>query len=120
MEVRALKIALDRLRAVRGEWSLSAQGTFCEGIHLVSGDIGSGKSTLALMVSGLFSPVSGTITMEGISSKLVSFQFPEYHITGLTLEKECASWGLDPSEVLSETNLSGKKDAHPLKLSGEN
>ena len=43
-----------RVRAVREYWSLSAQGTFGEGIHLVSGDVGSGKSTLALLLAGLF------------------------------------------------------------------
>ena len=112
-----MKITLDSVRAVRGEWSLSASGTFSEGVHLISGNIGSGKSTLALVLSGIFSSFSGAVAMEGVSSLMVSFQFPEYHITGLTLEEECRSWGLDPSTVLSSVKLDGKKDLNPLKLS---
>jgi energy-coupling factor transport system ATP-binding protein len=112
-----MKITLNSVCAVRGEWSLSASGTFSEGIHLISGKSGSGKSTLALVLSGLFSSFSGTVALDGVSSVMVSFQFPEYHITGLTLKDECRSWGLNPSTVLSSVKLYGKKDLNPLKLS---
>lgn len=112
-----MKITMDSVRAIRGEWSLSARGTFSEGVHLISGNIGSGKSTLALLLSGLFSSFSGSIDMEGVTSVMVSFQFPESHITGLTLEEECTSWGLDPFTVLSSVKLYGKKELNPLKLS---
>ena len=112
-----MKVALDSVRVVRGEWSLSASGTFSEGVHLISGNIGSGKSTLALVLSGTFSSFSGAVATEGVSSLMVSFQFPEYHITGLTLEEECRSWGLNPSTVLSSVQLDGKRDLNPLKLS---
>ena len=117
MEVPTMKITLDSVCATRGEWSLSARGTFSEGLHLISGNIGSGKSTLALLLSGLFSSFSGGIAMEGVMSVMVSFQFPEYQITGLTLERECTSWGLNPSTVLSSVKLYEKKDLNPLKLS---
>jgi len=112
-----MKLNLNAVRAIRGDWSLSAQGTFCEGMHLVSGDVGSGKSTLALMMAGLFSPTSGSIVREGISSTMISLQFPEYHVTGLTVAEECRSWGLDSDFILSGINIRNKCDVAPLTLS---
>jgi energy-coupling factor transport system ATP-binding protein len=115
--VQDLKIVLTDVKAVRKNWSLTAKGTFCEGTHLISGAVGSGKSTLALILAGLFSPVSGHIVHEEVSSLMVSFQYPEYHITGTTLEEECSSWGLDPCSILTAANLTGKETENPLKLS---
>ncbi|MDO9036499.1 MAG: ABC transporter, partial [Methanoregula sp.] len=80
-----MRLRLKAARAIRGNWSLAAQGTFCEGVHLVSGDVGSGKSTLALMMAGLLSLADGSIFREGISSTMISLQFPEYHVTGSTV-----------------------------------
>ena len=105
------------IRANRGDWFLAAQGIFCEGMHLVSGDVGSGKSTLALMMAGLFSPAGGSIVREGILSTMISLQFPEYHVTGLTVAEECRSWGLDSDSILSGINLRNKRDVAPLTLS---
>jgi energy-coupling factor transport system ATP-binding protein len=48
---------------------------------------------------------------------MISFQFPEYHITRSTVGEECRSWGLDPDIVLSKVNLSGKRDCSPHLLS---
>lgn len=112
-----MKVSLAGVQAVRGDWSLSAQGTFGEGIHLVSGDVGSGKSTLALLLSGLFPPASGTVEREGIISAMISFQFPEFHVTGPDLERECKAWGVDPGSVLAAAGLAGRETADPLDLS---
>jgi len=112
-----MRLYLKAARAVRGNWSLAAQGTFSEGVHLVSGNVGSGKSTLALMMAGHFSPTDGSIVRDGISSKMISLQFPEYHVTGSTVADECRSWGLDSEPVLSEINLMDKSDFAPLSLS---
>ena len=112
-----MKVALDGIQAVRGDWTLSAQGTFEEGIHLVSGDIGSGKSTLALLLAGMFPPASGTVEREGIASVMIAFQFPEFHVTGPDLESECRAWGIDPAPVLASASLAEKKRMNPLDLS---
>jgi len=112
-----MKISLDGLRAVRGDWSLSVDGVFTEGIHLVSGDVGSGKSTLALLLAGLFVPLSGTVERESIASAMMIFQFPEFHITGESLESECKTWGVDPAAVLAAAGLAGRKTASPHDLS---
>ncbi|MDD1694637.1 MAG: ATP-binding cassette domain-containing protein [Methanoregula sp.] len=112
-----MRIILDNLHMSRENWSLSAHGIFTEGIHLVSGDIGSGKTTLALMLAGLVQPSTGTVNRKDISSHMVSFQFPEYHVTGPTIHDECISWGVDPSAITAATNLRGKEDLPPLRLS---
>ena len=117
MEVPGLKVSLASVWAVRGDWSLFAQGTFEEGIHLVSGDVGSGKSTLALLLAGLFPPASGTMEREGIASVMIAFQFPEFHVTGPDLERECKAWGVDPAPVLAAAGLAGRERTNPLDLS---
>lgn len=117
MAVQGMRLHLNAARACRGDWSLAAEGTFCEGIHLVSGDVGSGKSTLALMMAGLLSPSEGTIVRDGIHTSMISLQFPEYHVTGSTVADECRSWGLDPGPVLSGLKFMDKKDFAPLTLS---
>lgn len=117
MGVPMVKITLNRVYAVRDHWSLSASGTFHEGVHLVSGDVGSGKSTLALMMAGLFPLSGGCIEKEEITSGMLSLQFPELHVTGLSVAEECASWGVDPGEILDATGLTEKKEVSPLSLS---
>lgn len=112
-----MQVTFDDVRFERENWSVSAHGTFTEGIHLVSGDTGSGKTTLALMATDLLHPASGTVSRNNISSLLVSFQFPEHHVTGRTVSEECSSWGLDPSAILSEARLTGKEEHSPLQLS---
>jgi energy-coupling factor transport system ATP-binding protein len=117
MEVPGMKVSLAGIRAVRRDWSLSAQGTFGEGIHLVSGDVGSGKSTLALLLAGLYPPASGTVEREGIASVMIAFQFPEFHVTGPDLVRECKAWGVDPGTVLAAAGLAGQMMKNPLDLS---
>lgn len=112
-----MRLQLNTTRIYRGDWSLAAEGTFGDGVHLVSGDVGSGKTTLALMMAGLLSPSHGTIGRDGIRTSMISMQFPEYHVTGSTVAEECRSWGLDPGSVLSELNLMEKQDKAQLTLS---
>jgi energy-coupling factor transport system ATP-binding protein len=117
MEVPGMKVSLTSVQIVHGDWALSAQGIFEEGIHLVSGDVGSGKSTLALLLAGLFPPSSGTIGREGIASEMMVFQFPEFHVTGPDLVSECRAWGVDPASVLAAAGLDRQKMTCPLDLS---
>jgi energy-coupling factor transport system ATP-binding protein len=117
MEVQVMRLVLENAEVVRGDWRLTAQGIFSEGIHLVSGNVGSGKSTLALMMAGLVPGVFGSVSREHISSLMVSFQFPEYHITGTTVSDECESWGLDPAIILPSLGLAEKADCDPFRLS---
>jgi len=117
MGVPMVRITLNRVYAVRDQWSLSASGTFNEGVHLVSGDVGSGKSTLALMMAELLPLSGGDIEREEITTSMLSLQFPELHVTALSVGEECASWGVAPDEILDAVGLTGKKEASPLSLS---
>jgi energy-coupling factor transport system ATP-binding protein len=117
MEGRTVKLVLDHLTIVRDNFSLTANGEFSEGIHLVSGAVGSGKSTLALAIAGLISSGSGSVVRDGIGPVMLSFQFPEYHVTGMTLTEECLSWGCDPKEIFSLSDLQGKNHQSPFSLS---
>lgn len=112
-----IQLALSGIRVNRDDWSLSADGVFTEGIHLVTGDTGSGKSTLALALAGLFPPVAGNIEKEGIASSMIVFQFPEFHVTGTGLRDECMAWGVDPAVVLAESGFTGREAMDPLSLS---
>jgi energy-coupling factor transport system ATP-binding protein len=112
-----VRITLNKLSAVRDQWSLSASGIFNEGVHLVNGDVGSGKSTLALMMAGLLPQSGGDIEKEEITTTMLSLQFPELHVTGLSVAEECASWGVAPDEILDATGLTEKEEASPLSLS---
>lgn len=112
-----MNITLESITAARENWSLSATGVFDEGIHLVSGDVGSGKTTLALAMSGLLPLSSGGVVTAGIRTRMLAFQFPEYHITGMDLESECRTWNLEPSEILPAAGLGRHAKQNPLRLS---
>jgi ABC-type cobalt transport system, ATPase component len=90
---------------------------FDPGIHIVSGDVGSGKSTLALLMAGLAAPDRGTVCREGIGSAMLSFQFPEFHVTGLSVADECRSWGINPGPALASGGLEISPDRPALSLS---
>ncbi len=112
-----MNITLKDARITRDSWSLGADGTFDEGIHIISGNVGSGKSTLALVMAGLFPVSRGRIVKEDISSFMVSLQFPELHVTGGTLAEECASWGARAEDILAVTGLTGREETSPFSLS---
>jgi len=112
-----INISLDGAVVRNGSWSLGASGIFGKGIHIISGAVGSGKSTLAALLIGLREPNEGSVRYEGISSKMISFQFPEYHITEKTLAAECRSWGYDPEPLLASVNLVERAQTSPLNLS---
>ena len=112
-----MRLLLNRLAVNRPPWSLEAGGTFSPGIHLVSGDVGSGKSTLALVMAGLQAPDSGTVVREGIERTMLSFQFPEFHITGLSVGEECRSWDLDPDSVIRAAGIDVTRETPALSLS---
>jgi len=120
VEVPAVRLVLDSVALARPHWSLAASGTFGPGIHLVSGDVGSGKSTLALLMAGLLAPDCGTVTREGIGQAMLSFQFPEFHITGLTVADECRSWNLEPETSLASAGIAvtGRTPRPLLKQGG--
>ncbi len=112
-----MKVSLEGVRCTRGAFSLEAAGTFGEGTHLVSGDVGSGKTTLALLLAGRVLPSAGSVRPEGIRTTMISFQFPEYHVTGATVRDECRSWGRDPAAILAAAGLTGTEERCPLTLS---
>jgi len=117
VEVRALELRIGDVKLAREGWSLCADGTFGEGIHLISGEVGSGKSSLALILSGNAPPESGEIKMDGIGSTAIAFQHPEYHFTGTTVAEECSSWSLPADEVIAGARLAGKEGLSPFSLS---
>jgi len=112
-----MKLVLDHMTVTKDHFSLIADGTFSEGVHLISGNVGSGKSTLAFAIMGLISCESGTVSRDSIGSAMLSFQFPEYHITGMTLEEECISWGVTWEEFFSLSDFHGEKEQSPFSLS---
>jgi len=103
----------------REGFHLRCQTTFGPGTHVISGPVGSGKTSLALAVSSLLS-YEGSIEMEGAESVLMSFQFPEHHITAASVEGEVRSWGLDPDVVLPQAGLEDRRGSDPLHLSRGN
>ena len=117
MEVHDVKLVLDHAIARRPPWSLATQGIFAPGIHLVSGEVGSGKSTLALMMAGLHAPKEGAVIREGIGSVLISFQFPEFHVTGLSVAEECKSWGRKPETAIRQAGIDVLPEVPVLSLS---
>jgi energy-coupling factor transport system ATP-binding protein len=117
MEGRVMKLILDRITVVRGEWRCSADGIFLPGIHLITGRVGSGKTTLARIMAGVHNPLSGQILREGISSCMLCQQFPEYHVTGPTLAKEAESYGIVAEKALDMAGLMGREEEDPFRLS---
>jgi energy-coupling factor transport system ATP-binding protein len=111
------KLSFDRVRYARGGFELGADGVFGPGIHLVSGRVGSGKSTFALLAAGQLSPVSGKVSTGEISRTIVSMQFPEYHVTGITVGDEVRSWSQELSGVLGMVRLAGRENDDIATLS---
>jgi energy-coupling factor transport system ATP-binding protein len=111
-----VKIRLNSVRVKQGSFILAADAEFLQGIHLVTGPVGAGKSTLALIIAGCCRPDQGIVTGTGIGSTMISFQFPEIHVNGATIAKECRSWGCDIG-ILKEAGLDGCEERSPYSLS---
>jgi energy-coupling factor transport system ATP-binding protein len=103
-----VQLVFNNVSYTRGIFSMAADGTFTHGTHLVSGIVGSGKSTFALLSAGFIRPFSGSVTREGIQRVVLSMQFPEYHVTGITLDDEIRSWGLDIPVTLETARLGAR------------
>lgn len=112
-----MRLILDTVTVRRGDLLLRADGSFGQGVHLLTGLVGSGKSTLGEVMTRVITPDSGEVRSEGIRSSVLSMQFPEYHITTTTAEEEILSWGLDPSPILLAAGLEGRGDDEMLMLS---
>ncbi|MFA7342363.1 MAG: energy-coupling factor ABC transporter ATP-binding protein [Candidatus Methanomethylophilaceae archaeon] len=100
----------------RGGFQVACQASFGPGVHMISGQVGSGKTTLALAMASLI-PYQGRLDKEGMGDVLMSFQFPEHHITASRLDDEVRSWGLDPEQVLPGIGLDDRRGSDPLHLS---
>ena len=107
----------------------------------VIGPNGSGKSTLAKLLNGLYLPSSGTVSVDGLSTKEKKnipqvrrkvadlFQNPDNQIVGDTVEDDTAfgpeNLGLEREEIskrvqksLSDVGLLEKRKVSPSSLSG--
>ena len=107
----------------------------------VIGPNGSGKSTLAKLLNGLYIPTSGTVEVDGLSTRekknipqirrkvALLFQNPDNQIVGDTVEEDTAfgpeNLGLDRDEItkrveesLSKVGLLEKRKMSPNTLSG--
>ena len=107
----------------------------------VIGPNGSGKSTLAKLLNGLYLPTSGTVEVDGLSTRekknipqirrkvALLFQNPDNQIVGDTVEDDTAfgpeNLGLDRDEItkrvedsLSKVGLLEKRKMSPNTLSG--
>ncbi|MDD1673314.1 MAG: ATP-binding cassette domain-containing protein [Methanomicrobiales archaeon] len=112
-----MKILLEEIEVIRGSFSLRGSGNVFEGVHLIWGPVGCGKTTLALLLAGLLVPGKGKLRKEGISKIGFLTQFPEYQITSRTIGEEVESWGADPARVLKDSDLIGREEEDPLRLS---
>lgn len=117
MEVERIEISFDGVAVRRGTTEIRVSGSFGPGLHLVSGAVGSGKSTLAALAAGLLPPMEGVVKRKGVNTSMLSFQFPEWALTGNTLGEEIASYGLPPAEILAGAGLLGRERDDPLSLS---
>ena len=112
-----MKLSLSSVAWHAGSWHFSAEAAFSPGVNLVTGRVGSGKTTLALISAQLLCPDAGTVRYEDIRSHTLSFQYPEYHITGSTLAGEAESYGVDPSAACARAGLAERAGEDPFRLS---
>lgn len=112
-----MHLTLEHVTVRRENFSLLANGTFYQGVHLLTGKVGSGKSTLGEILCKVIEPVDGKMTCEGIRSSVLSMQFPEYHITTTTVLEEILSWKRDPDQVLETAGLQERGHDDLLTLS---
>lgn len=112
-----MQLTAEHLTLTHEGWTLTADGVFRPGVHLVTGPVGSGKTTLASALAGIFEPASGRIIREGLNRITLSMQFPEYQVTGFLVGDEIRSWDIPVEETLRKTDLTGRQHAKTLTLS---
>lgn len=112
-----MKLAFVGTEKSYGGWKCAASAVFPPGIHLICGRVGSGKSTLALLAARVIQPDLGLVEYEGIHSRTLSFQYPENHVTGSSLEEEAASYGVDLDQALDLAGITAGKTLDPFRLS---
>jgi energy-coupling factor transport system ATP-binding protein len=111
-----MQVVFDDTEFSRDRFRVRASGSFSEGVHLVSGPVGSGKTTLALAALGLRPPEKGNVSREGVAKFTLSQQFPEYHVTGTTLDEEIGGFGIEPDYLLGKTGFAGQGSRDPFSL----
>jgi energy-coupling factor transport system ATP-binding protein len=117
LEERPVKVSLSGIEKSYGGWKCAAGAVFAPGVHLITGRVGSGKSTLALLAARVIKPDKGIVQYEGIHTHTLSFQYPENHVTGSTLEEEALSYGVEPDHALGLAGITAEKTLDPFRLS---
>ncbi len=112
-----MKLSLIGIEKSHGGWKCAAGAVFPPGVHLITGRVGSGKSTLALLAARVIKPDQGIVQYEGINSHTLSFQYPENHVTGSSLEEEASSYGVEPDQALELMGITTGKIQDPFRLS---
>ena len=112
-----MKITLNNISIKNGDFTISADGEFKTGIHLITGRIGSGKTSLAMAMAGFLDISGGEMIKSGISSEIYSMQNPEHHVTAEKVGKEIISWGLNPEFITEKYGFESIADKDPMLLS---
>jgi len=115
--VVSLELNCENVLYSRENFRLVADCRFNNGLYIITGKIGSGKSTFAKLLSGYISPDNGAIKKDGISSTMLSLQFPEFHFTESTPEEEVSTWGISDPYLLEKAGLVDKSRCYLHSLS---
>ncbi len=83
-----MPVTLDDVSLKRGDFSISGLSVSIKpGLTVITGRSGSGKTTLLTLLSGLVSPDSGSVSLNGLKTGIV-FQFPERQLFAETVIKD--------------------------------